>query len=124
MLDQAFGVEDVGGRVMARLDGITHRVTYAGDLAQRKRNIGAYTAAITAAITGHIRPKTWRDFCCLALGKGTGRIRDDADPTTLRLIKTCEQGRDRHGDDNQKAAKFAAEVRAAMKYAGIQAAPR
>ena len=124
MLDQAFGVEDVGGRVMARLDGITHRVTYAGDLAQRKRNIGAYTAAITAAITGH-NPKTWRDRLLPgAFGKGTGRIRDHADPTTLRLIKTCEQAATGMEMTTTEAAKFAAEVkRAAMKYGGYSGTP-
>ena len=124
MLDQAFGVEDVGGRVMARLDGITHRVTYAGDLARRKRNIGAYTAAITAAITGH-NPKTWRERLLPgAFGKGTGRIRDHADPTTLRLIKTCEQAATGMEMTTTEAAKFAAEVkRAAMKYAGYSGSP-
>jgi hypothetical protein len=124
MLDQAFGVEDVGGRVMARLDGISHRVTYAGDLAQRKRNIGAYTAAITAAITGH-NPKTWRERLLPgAFGKGTGRIRDHADPTTLRLIKTCEEAATGMEMTTTEAAKFAAEVkRAAMKYAGYSGSP-
>ena len=124
MLDQVFGVEDVAGRLMARLDGIGHRVSYAGDLAARKRDIGAYTAAVTAAITGHT-PKTWRDRLLPgAFGKGTGRIRDHADPTTLQLIKTCEQAAKGMDMTPGEAGKFAAEVkRAAMKYAGYSGSP-
>ena len=83
------------------------------------KEILAYTAAITAAITGH-NPKTWRERLLPgAFGKGTGGIRDHADPTTLRLIKTCEEATTGMEMTTTEAAKFAAEVkRAAMKYAG------
>ena len=52
LLDSAFGIEDVKGRVMARLNGIGTRVNYAKAQAERQKNIGAYICNANA-ITGH-----------------------------------------------------------------------
>ena len=63
MLDQAFGVEDVGGRVMARLDGISHRVTYAGGNAKKYWRLHRSDYRSDQAITR----RRGRNDCCLAL---------------------------------------------------------
>lgn len=91
LLDAAFGVEDVKGRVMARLDGIDWRVQYTEKLAKSHRNIGAYTAAITTGVTGHA-PKAWRENILPSrFGDSAGALRDHADETTLELIRNVEK---------------------------------
>ena len=115
LLDNAFGIEDVGGRVKARLNGIGTRVSYVREAAKFKQNIGAYTAAITGAITGHT-PKAWNDTILPGqFGKGHGRIRDHADEATIQLMEAAEAGM-RSKIANQSitpsnAARFASEFR-------------
>lgn len=92
LLDNAFGIEDVGGRVMARLNGIGTRVNYAKAQAERHKNIGAYTSAVTNAITGHT-PKAWNGTILPGqFGEKHGRIRDHADEQTIDLIEAAERG--------------------------------
>lgn len=127
LLDAAFGVEDVKGRVMARLDGIGMRVRYTSDLAERRKNIGAYTAAVTGAITGHV-PKAWNDRLLPAqFGDKAGRIRDHADPQTLNIIRACEEAAIGMNATVEQAARFAKDVRRAaeqhMGYQGPQLSP-
>lgn len=127
LLDASFGVEDVKGRVMARLDGIGMRVRYTSDLAERRKNIGAYTAAVTGAVTGHV-PKTWNDRLLPAqFGDKAGRIRDHADPQTLNIIRACEEAAIGMNATVEQAARFAKDVRRAaeqhMGYSGPQLSP-
>lgn len=127
LLDAAFGVEDVKGRVMARLDGIGMRVRYTSDLAERRKNIGAYTAAVTGAVTGHV-PKTWNERLLPAqFGDKAGRIRDHADPQTLNIIRACEEAAIGMNATVEQAARFAKDVRRAaeqhMGYQGPQLSP-
>jgi hypothetical protein len=127
LLDASFGVEDVNGRVMARLTGIEMRVKYTSDLADRHRNIGAYTAAVTGAITGH-SPKAWRDQLLPSqFGEKAGKIRDHADPITLNIIEACEKAAIGMNATVQQAAAFAADVRRSaeknMGYQGPQLSP-
>jgi len=111
LLDASFGVEDVNGRVMARLDGIGMRCRYTSDLAEKRKNIGAYTAAVTSAVTGH-PPKAWNDQLLPAqFGDNAGRIRDHADPQTLNIIRACEEAAIGMNATVQQAASFAADVR-------------
>ena len=92
LLDSAFGIEDVNGRVIARLNGIDARVKYARSQADRQKNIGAYTAAVTNAITGHT-PKAWNNSILPGqFGDKAGRIRDHVDEVTIDLIKAAEAG--------------------------------
>lgn len=131
LLDNAFGIEDVGGRVKARLNGIGTRVSYVREAAKFKQNIGAYTAAITGAITGHT-PKAWNDTILPGqFGKGHGRIRDHADESTILLMEAAEAGM-RSKIANQSitpgnAAKFAAEFRRLAEkhlgYEGVKLSP-
>ena len=92
MLDNVFDIEDVNGRVMARLDGIGARVKFSRRQADYHKNIGAYTSAITNAITGHT-PKAWNDTILPGqFGEKAGRIRDHADEQTINLMKAAEVG--------------------------------
>lgn len=92
MLDNVFDIEDVNGRVMARLDGIGARVKFARQQAAYHKNIGAYTAAITNAITGHT-PKAWNKTILPGqFGDKAGRIRDHVDEHTIGLMKAAEVG--------------------------------
>ena len=111
LLDAAFGVEDVNGRVTARLNGINTRVSYATAQAKRHKNIGAYTAAVTGAITGH-SPKAWNDQLLPAqFGDRAGRIRDHADEATINLIEAAERGMSGSNATVTEAAAFAAGIR-------------
>ena len=111
LLDAAFGVEDVNGRVTARLNGINTRVSYATAQAKRHKNIGAYTAAVTGAITGH-SPKAWNDQLLPAqFGDKAGRIRDHADEATINLIEAAERGMSGSNVTVTEAAAFAAGIR-------------
>ena len=111
LLDASFGIEDVNGRVMARLNGIGTRVSYARAQADRKKNIGAYTAAVTGAITGH-SPKAWNGQLLPAqFGDAAGRIRDHADETTINLIEAAERGMSGSNVTVKEAAAFAAGIR-------------
>lgn len=111
LLDASFGIEDVNGRVMARLNGIGTRVSYARAHADRKKNIGAYTAAVTGAITGH-SPKAWNSQLLPAqFGDTAGRIRDHADETTINLIEAAERGMSGSNVTVKEAAAFAAGIR-------------
>ena len=47
LLDNAFGIEDVGGRVKARLNGIGTRVSYVREAAKFKQNIGVNFAGLS-----------------------------------------------------------------------------
>ena len=77
---------------MARLNGIGTRVSYAKAQADRQKNIGAYTAAVTNAITGHT-PKAWnKTILPTEFGEKAGRIRDHADEVTIDLIEAAERG--------------------------------
>ena len=92
LLDNAFGIEDVGGRVMARLNGIDTRLSYAKAQADRHKNIGGYTCAVTNAITGH-EPREWNKTILPGqFGSKAGRIRDHADEQTIDLIEAAERG--------------------------------
>lgn len=92
MLDNVFDIEDVNGRVMARLDGIGARVRFTRVQAENHKNIGAYTAAITNAITGHT-PKAWnKTILPTQFGEKAGRIRDHVDEQTINLMKAAEVG--------------------------------
>lgn len=127
MLDKAFGIEDVNGRVMARLNGIGTRVTYSTIQAYKKKNIGAFTAAITGAITGHT-PKAWNNqILPSAFGEKAGRIRDHADETTINLIEAAERGTANADCTPEQAAKFAAGIRRlaqeTLGYEGPQLSP-
>ena len=111
LLDAAFGVEDVNGRVTARLNGINTRVSYATAQVKRHKNIGAYTAAVTGAITGH-SPKAWNDQLLPAqFGDKAGRIRDHADEATINLIEAAERGMSGSNATVTEAAAFAAGIR-------------
>ena len=129
LLDAAFGVEDVKGRVFARLDGIDWRVQYTEKLAKDHRNIGAYTAAITAGITGHV-PKTWnKDLLPERFGDKAGRLRDHADEATLGLIrnveKTVVEG-NLTGSPDQFAAfarDMANSAKRNLRYGGVKLSP-
>ena len=119
LLDDAFGIEDVGGRVTARLNGIGTRVSYANTAAKYKKNIGKYTAIITGAITGHT-PKAWNNSILPGqFGDKAGRIRDHADELTVNLIEAAERGMS--GSINagrctpENAAAFAAGLRRAAE---------
>ena len=92
LLDNVFDIEDVGGRVIARLHGIDARVKFARRQSENHKNIGAYTAAITNAITGHT-PKAWNKTILPGqFGDKAGRIRDHVDEQTINLIKAAEIG--------------------------------
>ena len=111
MLDNAFGIEDVNGRVMARLNGIGTRVTYTAIQAYKKKNIGAFTAAITSAITGH-PPKAWNNSILPGqFGDKAGRIRDHADEFTVDLLEAAERGSANFDITPDQAAKFAAGIK-------------
>ena len=73
-------------------NGINTRVSYARAQADRQKNIGAYTAAVTNAITGHT-PKAWNSTILPGqFGERAGRIRDHADEQTIDLIEAAERG--------------------------------
>lgn len=115
LLDSAFGVEDVNGRVMARLNGIDTRVSYAKAQADRKKNIGAYTAAVTNAITGHT-PKAWNNSILPGqFGGKAGRIRDHADERTIDLIEAAERGMRGSNVTVAQATRFAQAIRQAAE---------
>jgi hypothetical protein len=127
LLDSAFGVEDVNGRVMARLNGIDTRVSYAKAQADRKKNIGAYTAAVTNAITGHT-PKAWNNSILPGqFGDKAGRIRDHADEQTIDLIEAAERGMRGSNVTVAQATTFAQGIRAlaerTLGYAGPELSP-
>ena len=110
-LDNAFGIEDVGGRVTARLNGIGTRVLYSRSQAEKKKNIGAYTAVVTNAITGHT-PKAWNSTILPGqFGDKAGRIRDHADETTIDLIEAAERGMRGSNVDLGQATRFAQGLR-------------
>ena len=121
LLDNAYGIEDVGGKVMARLNGIPTRVSYSRIQAYKKKNIGAFTAAITGAITGHT-PKAWNNSILPGqFGDKAGRIRDHADETTINLIEAAERGTANSDITPEQAAKFAAAIkRSAVEFLGYQ----
>ena len=111
LLDNAFGIEDVGGRVMARLNGIGTRVNYAKAQADRHKNIGAYTSAVTNAITGHT-PKAWNSTILPGqFGEKHGRIRDHADEQTIDLIEAAERGMRGSNVSVGEATRFAQGLR-------------
>ena len=115
LLDNAFGIEDVGGRVMARLNGIGTRVSYAKAQAERQKNIGAYTAAVTNAITGHT-PKAWnKTILPTEFGEKAGRIRDHADEVTIDLIEAAERGMRGSNVSVAQATRFAQAIRQAAE---------
>lgn len=119
VLDAAFGIEDVNGRAMARINGVGTRINYAKTAAEYKKNIGAYTAIITGAITGHT-PKAWnQQILPSQFGDKAGRIRDHADESTINLIEAAERGMSgaiMHGKCTpEAAAKFAAGLRRAAE---------
>ena len=127
LLDSAFGVEDVNGRVMARLNGIDTRVSYAKAQADRQKNIGAYTAAVTNAITGHT-PKAWnKQILPGQFGDKAGRIRDHADEQTIDLIEAAERGMRGSNVTVAQATRFAQAIRQAAEqtlgYAGPELSP-
>ena len=127
LLDSAFGVEDVKGRVMARLNGIGTRVSYAKAQAERQKNIGAYTAAVTNAITGHT-PKAWNNSILPGqFGDKAGRIRDHADEQTIDLIEAAERGMRGSNVTVAQATTFAQGIRAlaerTLGYGGPELSP-
>ena len=127
LLDDAFGIEDVKGRVMARLNGIGTRVSYAKAQADRQKNIGAYTAAVTNAITGHT-PKAWNNTILPGqFGDKAGRIRDHADEQTIDLIEAAERGMRGSNVTVAQATQFAQAIRQAAErtlgYAGPELSP-
>ena len=127
LLDDAFGIEDVKGRVMARLNGIGTRVSYAKAQADRQKNIGAYTAAVTNAITGHT-PKAWNNTILPGqFGDKAGRIRDHADEQTIDLIEAAERGMRGSNVTVAQATTFAQGIRAlaerTLGYAGPELSP-
>lgn len=127
LLDNAFGVEDVKGRVMARLNGIGTRVSYAKAQAERQKNIGAYTAAVTNAITGHT-PKAWNNSILPGqFGDKAGRIRDHADEQTIDLIEAAERGMRGSNVTVAQATTFAQGIRAlaerTLGYQGPELSP-
>lgn len=127
LLDNAFGIEDVKGRVMARLNGINTRVSYAKAQADRQKNIGAYTAAVTNAITGHT-PKAWNNTILPGqFGDKAGRIRDHADEQTIDLIEAAERGMRGSNVSVAQATTFAQGIRAlaerTLGYQGPELSP-
>ena len=111
LLDSAFGIEDVKGRVMARLNGIGTRVSYAKAQAERQKNIGAYTSVVTNAITGHT-PKAWNKTILPGqFGEKAGRIRDHADEVTIDLIEAAERGMRGSNVTIGEATRFAQGIR-------------
>ena len=111
LLDNAFGIEDVQGRVMARLNGIGTRVSYAKAQADRQKNIGAYTSVVTNAITGHT-PKAWNSTILPGqFGDKAGRIRDHADEVTIDLIEAAERGMRGSNVSIGEATRFAQGIR-------------
>ena len=126
-LDNAFGIEDVGGRVTARLNGIGTRVLYSRSQAEKKKNIGAYTAVVTNAITGHT-PKAWNSTILPGqFGDKAGRIRDHADETTIDLIEAAERGMRGSNVDLAQATRFAQGLRelaeSTLGYTGPELSP-
>ena len=111
LLDSAFNIEDVGGRVVARLNGIDARVKFARAQADSHKNIGAYTAAITNAITGHT-PKAWnKTILPTEFGDKAGRIRDHVDEVTIDLMKAAEAGMRGSNATIGEATRFAQGIR-------------
>lgn len=126
LLDDAFGIEDVKGRVSARLNGIGVRVNFARAQAENHKNIGAYTAAITNAITGHT-PKAWNESILPGqFGDQAGRIRDHVDEQTINLMKAAEVGME-CGATIGDATRFAQGIRElaerTMGYTGPELSP-
>lgn len=119
LLDNAFGIEDVGGRVIARLNGIDARVKFTRAQAANHKNIGAYTAAITNAITGHF-PKAWNKTILPGqFGDKAGGIRDHADEVTIDLMKAAEAGMRGSNVSVGEATRFAQAIRdSAERYLG------
>ncbi len=119
LLDNAFGIEDVGGRVVARLNGIDARVKFTRAQAENHKNIGAYTAAITNAITGHF-PKAWNKTILPGqFGDKAGRIRDHVDEVTIDLMKAAEAGMRGANVSVGDATRFAQAIRdSAERYLG------
>lgn len=115
LLDSAFGIEDVNGRVMARLTGIGTRVSYARAQAERQKDIGMYTSAVTNAITGHT-PKAWNNSILPGqFGDKAGRIRDHADEVTIDLIEAAERGMRGSNVNIGQATRFAQAIRRAAE---------
>jgi hypothetical protein len=111
LLDSAFNIEDVGGRVIARLHGIDARVKFTRAQAENHKNIGAYTAAITNAITGHT-PKAWNTAILPGqFGDKAGRIRDHVDEVTIDLMKAAEAGMRGSNATIREATRFAQGIR-------------
>ena len=121
LLDNAFGIEDVGGRVVARLNGIDARVKFARYQTENHKNIGAYTAAITNAITGHF-PKAWNKTILPGqFGDKAGRIRDHVDEVTIDLMKAAEAGMRGSNVSIGDATRFAQAIRdSAERYLGYR----
>jgi len=127
MLDNAFDIEDVNGRVMARLNGIDARVKFTRAQAENHKNIGAYTAAITNAITGHT-PKAWNKTILPGqFGDKAGRIRDHVDEETINLMKAAEAGMMGGRATIAQATRFAQAIRQAAEqtlgYTGPELSP-
>ena len=127
MLDQAFRIENTLPRAQAREVGITTRIKFARNHCENQKNVGAYTAAITGAITGH-RPKTWNEQLLPGqFGKGHGRIRDHADEVTVSLLDAAEHGLQFANVDVKTAAKFAYAIKKSavelLAYTGPELSP-
>ena len=111
LLDNAFNIEDVGGRVVARLNGIDARVKFTRAQGKNHKNIGAYTRAITNAITGHT-PQAWNETILPGqFGEKAGRIRDHVDEQTIDLMKAAEAGMRGSNATIGEATRFAQGIR-------------
>ena len=127
LLDSAFNIEDVGGRVVARLNGIDARVKFTRAQAKNHKNIGAYTRAITNAITGHT-PQAWNETILPGqFGEKAGRIRDHVDEQTIDLMKAAEAGMRGSNASIGEATRFAQGIRElaerTLGYEGPQLSP-
>ena len=111
MLDQAFNFENTLPRAQARGEGIVTRGKFTRNYCDNHKNVAAYTAAVTGAITGH-PPKTWnKQLLPSQFGDKAGRIRDHADEVTVSLIDAAEHGLAFANVDVKTAAKFAASIK-------------
>jgi len=121
LLDQAFRIENTLPRAQARDEGITTRVRFARNHCENQKNVAAYTAAITGAITGH-PPKTWnKQLLPGQFGDKAGRIRDHADEVTVSLLDAAEHGLQFANVDVKTAAKFAHSIKkSAIELLGYQ----
>ena len=121
LLDRSFNLENTFPRAHARDEGITTRNKFVRNYCDNQKNVAAYTAAVTGAITGH-PPKTWnKQLLPGQFGDKAGRIRDHADEVTISLIDAAEHGLAFTNVDVKTAAKFAHSIKkSAIELLGYQ----